>query len=191
MLDIMIIFAKYFTPILVLIYTYISFMVFGVKPQQLSELTKSKITPLERQKRERKNEIICERKKNRMFSMQYLIIYVFHCLYFYILFLNTNKISMIFLGIFELLYLVVSTQIFTLVYEKMSKLLFNNMLMLMDIGFVMIARLSYAKAIRQFIIIIVGTALCLLVPLVIDKFNAIHKYDKIYAAAGLNHYRVK
>ena len=48
MLDIMIIFAKYFTPILVLIYTYISFMVFGVKPKELSELTKSKISPLER-----------------------------------------------------------------------------------------------------------------------------------------------
>ena len=76
MLDVMVIFAKYFTPILVLIYTYVSFKVFGVKPRQLSELTKSKISPLERKKREQKNEIICERKKNRLFSIQYFAIYV-------------------------------------------------------------------------------------------------------------------
>ena len=118
MLDIMIIFAKYFTPILVLIYTYISFMVFGVKPKELSELTKSKISPLERKKRERKNEIICERKKNRMFGTQYLIVYIFHCLYFYILFLESGNYSTILLGLFELLFLGISTQIYNIVYEK-------------------------------------------------------------------------
>ena len=185
MLDIMIIFAKYFTPILVLIYTYISFKVFGVKPKQLSELTKSKISPLERKKREQKNEIICERRKNRLFSIQYFIIYVFHCLYFYILYLDCKKFSVILLGVFELLFLVITTQIYNIVYEKISKLLFNNMLMLMDIGFVMIARLSFDMAFKQFIIIIVGTVICLLVPFIIDKFNTIDRYDKVYAAIGL------
>lgn len=185
MLDIMIIFAKYFTPIIVLIYTYISFMVFGVKPKKLSELTISQISPLERRKRERKLEIICERKKNRLFATQYLIIFIFHCLYFYILYLESGKFSVILLGVFELLFLIISTQIYTIVYEKISRLLFNNMLLLIDIGFVMIARLSYEKAIRQFIIIICGSALCLLVPLVIEKFNAIQKYDILYAIIGL------
>ena len=60
MKDILIIFAKYFTPIIVLLYTFISFKVFGVKPIQLSETTKKKISPDERRRREKKYELLCK-----------------------------------------------------------------------------------------------------------------------------------
>ena len=49
--------------------------------------------------------------------------------------------SVLFLGFFELLFIIVASQVYRVVYKNMSKLLFNNMLMLIDIGFVMIARL--------------------------------------------------
>lgn len=185
MKDILIIFAKYFTPILVLLYTFISFRVFGVKPVKISEKAKKKISPEERKRREKKYEIICKRKQNKMFRYQYLLIYVFHCLFYAILYLDNKNISVLFLGFFELLFIIVASQVYGVVYKNMSKLLFNNMLMLIDIGFVMIARLSYDLAIKQFIIIIVGTSLSLLVPVIIDKVNAIERFDWIYAIIGL------
>lgn len=185
MKDILIIFAKYFTPIIVLLYTFISFKVFGVKPIQLSETTKKKISPDERRRREKKYELLCKRKQHKMFSCQYMLIYFFHCLYYAILYLDKNSLSVVFLGFFELLFLIVAKQIYSVVYQNMSKLLFNNMLMLLDIGFIMVARLSYSLAIKQFIIVIIGTALCLLVPFIIDKVNAIDRFDWLYAIIGL------
>lgn len=185
MKDILIIFAKYFTPILVLLYTFISFKVFGVKPLQLSETAKKKLSPNERRKRERKYEMLCKRKQQRMFSCQYMLIYFFHFLFYAILYLDKKSLSVLFLGFFELLFLIVAKQVYSIVYKNMSKLLFNNMLMLLDIGFVMIARLSYDLAIKQFIIVIIGTALCLLVPFIIDSVNAIDRFDWLYAIMGL------
>ena len=185
MQEILIIFAKYFTPILVLLYTFISFRVFGVKPVELSEKAKKIISPEERKRREKKYEILCKRKQNTMFRYQYILIYVFHCLFYTILYLDEKNMSVLFLGFFELLFIIVASQVYRVVYKNMSKLLFNNMLMLIDIGFVMVARLSYNLAIKQFIIIIIGTGLSLLVPVIIDKVNAIERFDWLYASIGI------
>ena len=48
--------------------------------------------------------------------------------------------------------------------KKASRLLVNNMCMLMAVGFVMIARLSYTKCVKQFAIAVAGTLLTLAIP---------------------------
>lgn len=48
-------------------------------------------------------------------------------------------------------------------------LVVNNMCMLLSIGFIMITRLNYDKAAKQYLIAAAGIVLCLVIPIIIRK----------------------
>ena len=70
-------------------------------------------------------------------------------------------------------------------YPKASRLLVNNMCMLMAVGFVMIARLDYAKCVKQFAIAVAGTILTIAVPWLLKTVKSFRKMGWIYCGAGL------
>lgn len=57
------------------------------------------------------------------------------------------------------------------VLQGMSKLIWNNMMICMMIGFIMLGRLSYDYAIRQLVMASLALGVCLLVPLFIERFT--------------------
>jgi cell division protein FtsW (lipid II flippase) len=72
-----------------------------------------------------------------------------------------------------------------IIYPGISGLLLRNMLMLLSIGYIILTRLSFDKAVRQFIISGVAIGLGLLVPLFMKKFYHIRRYGWIYGIVGL------
>ena len=56
-----------------------------------------------------------------------------------------------------------------IIYPKVNRLVLNNMCLLLAIGFIMLTRLSYDKAVRQFQIAAVALAVALIVPVLIRK----------------------
>lgn len=75
--------------------------------------------------------------------------------------------------------------IYRIVYPKANRLIINNMCMLLTIGFIILTRLSYNKAMRQFYIAIGSFAVTLIVPYLISRVKFFPKFKWIYAGVGL------
>ena len=79
------------------------------------------------------------------------------------------------------LYLVLS-RVF---YRNISRLLLNNMCMLLSVGFLMLARLNLDRAVRQFAIVAVSAAVTWLIPFIIDRVWQLSKIPWVYGIGGL------
>ena len=75
--------------------------------------------------------------------------------------------------------------LFRMIYPKGNRLLINNMCMLLSIGFVILTRISYEKAIKQFFIITVSIAIGMLLPYLMSQIRFLRNLTWIYAAVGI------
>lgn len=111
--------------------------------------------------------------------------FLLHALAYLVLYLNTqNEKLVVFYGaqvIFFFCYLF----LYRLLYVHVSRILLNNMCMLLCIGMVTLTRLSPDKAVRQFAIIVVSAGLTWLIPYVIDRVWQLGKITWLYAAVGI------
>ena len=85
----------------------------------------------------------------------------------------------------ELAFYVFFVKIYQVFYRGLSKLVLNNMMICMMIGLVMLGRLKYEYAIRQLVMAAAAMAVCLLVPLFIERFTIWEKLSWQYALAGI------
>ena len=59
------------------------------------------------------------------------------------------------------------------------------MCMLLCAGMIMLTRLDYEKAVKQYVIAAGAIAISLVVPVIIRKFKLLSEWRTFYAAAGL------
>lgn len=85
----------------------------------------------------------------------------------------------------ELVFFILVSKIYRLVYRNLSNLVLNNMLMLIAISFAMLARLNTYYASRQLMMAAIGFAVCLIVPFIIKKFKYLEYLGWIYACIGI------
>ena len=91
---------------------------------------------------------------------------------------------------YVLLYGVVQILLFSvlsitpIVYEKVNRLLLHNMCFLLGTGFIIISRLSFAKAVRQVVIAGVGFLIALTIPVIIEKIKVLNKGWLVYGFLG-------
>lgn len=57
--------------------------------------------------------------------------------------------------------------------------------MLITVGFIMLTRLSYDQAMKQFQILVVGTIIALVIPVIIRKLHILTKWAWLYAVLGI------
>ncbi|MCL2461998.1 MAG: FtsW/RodA/SpoVE family cell cycle protein [Defluviitaleaceae bacterium] len=88
-------------------------------------------------------------------------------------------------GLMGLAFILLGMVFTGLVYKKSCPLLWNGMFFLLDIGIIMIARLSPADAGKQLMYNAVGLACVLLAPLVLKIFSKSEKLEIVYMIAGL------
>jgi hypothetical protein len=97
-----------------------------------------------------------------------------------------NKIMVFYVA--QVLLLVAIIWLYTKLYPKVSRLMINNMCMLLTIGFIMITRLSYNKAVKQCIIVAGATIISLFVPAIIRKIKGLSELKVAPLFQGwLNH----
>jgi cell division protein FtsW (lipid II flippase) len=85
----------------------------------------------------------------------------------------------------QLLFLVAILILYQICYPSASRLIVHNMCMLIVIGWIMITRLSYTKALRQFFFVVFGAIVGLILPILIRKIKGLSRWGYIYAAIGL------
>ncbi len=71
------------------------------------------------------------------------------------------------------------------VYQRANILIINNMCMLITIGLIMLTRLSYERAMRQFYIVMASAVITFAVPFVISRIKLFEKFKWIYVGIGL------
>ena len=95
-----------------------------------------------------------------------------------------SQTMLVFFGaqaLFFTLYLV----FYTLFYRNASRLLLNNTCMLLCTGFIMLSRLSFERAVRQFAIVCVAALLTMIIPYIIDRTWQLSKIPWVYGGIGL------
>ena len=87
---------------------------------------------------------ISERKQEKKFRRQARILYAIHFTAYLVIFAVTEDAYTFIFYLAQIILLVVVRNVYKLCYPTASRLLVNNMCMLMTIGFIMITRLSYS-----------------------------------------------
>ncbi|MBO7709655.1 MAG: FtsW/RodA/SpoVE family cell cycle protein, partial [Lachnospiraceae bacterium] len=123
--------------------------------------------------------------KRYVFLRQNVSMFFMHFICFLVLFLNQpNSRILVFYGA-QVVYLLATLVLFSNLYPRASRLLINNMCMLITIGFIMITRLSFDQAVKQFKIIAAGTLISLLIPVIVRKMMLLTKMAWAYTFVGI------
>ena len=126
-----------------------------------------------------------EEKRKGIYIQQYIIIFAIHFLGYYVLYLMKGETRYIGFYFVQLIYLIIFIAFYYILYPKASRLLVNNMCMLMSVGFIMIARLNFDKCVKQFVIAVLGTVIMFLVPWLLKTVKSFRNFGWIYCISGL------
>lgn len=150
--------SKYLIIILMALYTFQCFTVFHKKDDEAREY---------------------------LFLRQNMLMFAMHFVAFTVLYLEKTELTVLMFYGAQMIYLVAVLVLFRNLYPLASKLLINNMCMLICIGFIMLTRLNYDKCIKQFQIAVLSTVVALLIPVIIRKLRFITKMYWFYTLAGI------
>ena len=74
---------------------------------------------------------------------------------------------------------------YRLVYRGANRLIVNNMCMLLSISFIMLARLSSDKAVKQLLIAVFSLVFTAIIPLILMKFSNLRRFYYLFAGLGI------
>ncbi len=150
--------SKYFLMILMLLYSMQCFSIVRKKDED-----------------ERKNG---ERK-------QILLMLLLNISAYTILYLQSEDIRMVYACAEAAVYILAVQAVYRIFYRKANMLLINNMCMLLSIGLIMLSRLNFDNAQKQYLIIVAGTLISLVIPVFIRKVRSLKNWTWLYAVAGI------
>ena len=86
----------------------------------------------------------------------------------------------------RLIYFILTIGLTNIIYDKqISKPVLNNMCLMLSIGLIILTRLNYTKAVKQFVILVAATVLYIIVPKLIIKFRKLREWSYLYAVLGI------
>lgn len=125
------------------------------------------------------------KRQMAIYSRQRGIMYFIHFDAFLVIYLNTQNVQVIGFYLMQLILFIGIQLVYHLLYKKASELLLNNMLILLVISLVILTRISFDKALKQFLIMIASTVLSLLIPIILQKMTSFRRFTWAYALVGI------
>lgn len=119
------------------------------------------------------------------FRQQVFYMFLIHLNAYAVLYFSTQNAELILFYLMQVVFFAVVQICYLSIYRRASRLVVNNMCMLIMIGFVMLTRLSYDFAIKQFKIAIVAMAVTMLIPYLISRLKFFRNLSWMYAIAGI------
>ena len=124
-------------------------------------------------------------KRNGIFDRQLVLMYLIHLDAFVVIYAVTAEPKIILFYVLQVVLISILVGNYQFLYPKASRLVTNNMCMLLLIGFIMLTRLSYDKAIRQYEIAIAASIITIVIPVLIRKVKFLRKLTWLYAVVGV------
>ena len=103
-------------------------------------------------------------KQKSIYAIQKVFLYAIHGLGFLCLYLQDHNMELVGFYLMQVVLISVIFMFYHFMYKRCSVLLINNMCMLLVIGMIMLTRISFDKAFRQFIFIAIGSVFMLIIP---------------------------
>ena len=150
--------SKYIIVILMLFYTAQSFLVFRYKS---------------------------ESRRNGIYIIQTVFLFLTQIACLVQIVAATGNITYLLFGAFQIIIIFAIILMYYLIYPEGNRLIINNMCMLLMIGMVMLTRLNYDKAVRQFIIALASIVMGLFIPELIFRMDFLRDFKWVYALAGI------
>lgn len=126
-----------------------------------------------------------KQRQNRVFAAQRTLTLLLHALMSTILIMENKDIMYVGLWAAEFAFYLIFIKVYQACYKGLSKLVLNNMMMCMMVGFVILGRLASDYAVHQIILAAAAMVLCIFVPLIIEKFRILEKMGWYFAAIGI------
>ena len=158
MVNIIVELSKYMMIVLITMYTFLCFSIFGYQDPD---------------------------KKKHMLGRQNALMFMIHIIAYLVMYLETEDIKLLAFYLMQVILFGAIILLYTNIYPKVSRLVVNNMCMLLCIGMIMLTRLNYSVAVKQFIIAAAAIAMSLVVPVIIRKFKLLSEWRKLYAIVGI------
>lgn len=126
-----------------------------------------------------------KQRQNRVFAAQRTLTLLLHTVMSAILIMENKDIMYVGLWAAEFAFYLIFIKVYQACYKGLSKLVLNNMMMCMMVGFVILGRLASDYAVHQIILAAAAMVLCIFVPLIIEKFRILEKTGWYFAAIGI------
>lgn len=120
-----------------------------------------------------------------VYFRQNIYMILIYTLSFFVLIIENHDIRYLYFYIGSLFCLCIYIVVNRIIYKRANKLITNNICMLLSVGFIIISRLSFDKAIRQFSIAIIAIAITSFIPYIISKGPFFSKLKWTYALLGI------
>lgn len=150
--------SKYIIVILVITYTYYGFRWFNIKDDD---------------------------KKSKMAKRMRSLIFVIHFISYLILLINIKNEKLLIFYLTQVVALALFFALYQWVYPNLSRLLLNNVMFFITTGLIILTRLSFDKAIKQFGVIVVSFFISLFIPLFVAKLKFITRFGWAYGLLGI------
>lgn len=158
MVNIIVELSKYIMIILITMYAFICFSIFGYQDPD---------------------------RKESMLRRQNVLMFMIHIIAFLVMYLEMQDVRLLAFYLMQVVLFGATILLYTIIYPRVSRLVINNMCMLLCIGMIMLTRLDYASAVKQFMIAAGAIAISLAVPVIIRKFKKFSEWRNFYAILGL------
>lgn len=158
MVNVIIEVSKYLMILLIAVYTYLNFSYF-------------------RFHEERKQRRVCRRQNTAMF--------VLHFLANLILYLKSGDERVVLFYLAQVIFLAAYIGLYQLFYRNLTRILVNNMCMLLCVSWIILTRLSFDKAVRQFIIVAIAALMTWIIPFIMDRVWQLSRIPWVYGLLGL------
>lgn len=126
-----------------------------------------------------------EETQNVTYGLQRIIIFMIHLGSFLVLYITTDNKKVIGFYVIQLIFFIAMYMIYGLFYKNYSKLVLNNMCLLMMIGLIMLTRLNIDRGVRQFEFMLAGFVISAIIPIILQNVSAFRKFTWVYAAVGI------
>ena len=126
-----------------------------------------------------------DEEKQGVYMIQNILMFCMHFTCFLSICFETGETEYLVFYAFQQVLLLVMIVLFRLLYPYGSKCLMNHVAMLLSVGFVILTRLSYNKALKQFFIVAVSAVVAMIVPWVVSKLRLLRDIKWLYAILGI------
>ncbi len=126
-----------------------------------------------------------KKSRDSVYTRQIIMMSLIYMLSFVIIFIHTKDI--LHLKFYALTQIIMWSVIFLYkyLYPEASRLLVNNMCILMSIGFAILTRLNYAKACKQFIVALISFGMAIVIPYILKKYKRLRRFYVMLAVFGI------
>ena len=125
-----------------------------------------------------------EYDRGHVYVVQNVRMFLIHFLCYLIIYLMTKDMKMLYFYGAQFVLFLTTLIIYGTVYKNASRLIVNNMCYLLMVGFVILTRLDFDMAVRQFVIAVAAVCISLVIPAFILRVRIVDRWGIFLGAFG-------